>query len=99
MIFKLMVIRLNSLCIAGLNIPSMQAVGWEGVFGFSILSVLLVIFYWVPAPAHFGNNPRGTVEDAIDGLIQIGTFHRLQFPICLLHFRTEFRFSHIVMYF
>ncbi|CAH2035358.1 unnamed protein product, partial [Iphiclides podalirius] len=58
--------------VAGLNIPSMQAVGWEGIFGFSILSALLVIFYWVPAPSHFGNNPRGTVEDAIDGLIQIG---------------------------
>ncbi|CAK1588263.1 unnamed protein product [Parnassius mnemosyne] len=58
--------------VAGLNIPSMQAVGWEGIFGFSVLSLLLVIFYWVPAPSHFGNNPRGTVEDAIDGLIQIG---------------------------
>ncbi|XP_013161425.1 PREDICTED: solute carrier family 35 member F6 [Papilio xuthus] len=58
--------------VTGLNIPSMQAVGWEGIFGFSVLSGLLVIFYWVPAPSHFGNNPRGTVEDAIDGLIQIG---------------------------
>ncbi|XP_075990720.1 transport and golgi organization 9 [Anticarsia gemmatalis] len=58
--------------VAGLNIPSMQAVGWEGVFGFSVLSFLLVIFYWIPAPPHFDNNARGTVEDAIDGLIQIG---------------------------
>ncbi|CAH0578394.1 unnamed protein product [Chrysodeixis includens] len=57
--------------VAGLNIPSMQAVGWEGVFGFTVLSGLLVVFYWTPAPPHFGNNPRGTVEDAIDGLIQI----------------------------
>ncbi|KAG6452494.1 solute carrier family 35 member F6 [Manduca sexta] len=55
-----------------LNIPPLQAVGWEGVFGFSMLSVLLVIFYWVPAPPHFDNNPRGTVEDIVDGLIQIG---------------------------
>lgn len=57
--------------VAGLNIPPLQAVGWEGVFGFSVLSVLLVIFYWIPAPPHFGNNARGTVEDAIDGLVQI----------------------------
>lgn len=58
--------------VAGLNIPPLQAVGWEGVFGFSTLSGLLVIFYWIPAPPHFGNNARGTVEDAIDGLVQIG---------------------------
>lgn len=58
--------------VTGLNIPPLQAVGWEGVFGFSVLSVLLVIFYWIPAPPHFGNNARGTLEDAIDGLVQIG---------------------------
>ncbi|CAH0703742.1 unnamed protein product [Spodoptera exigua] len=58
--------------VAGLNIPPLQAVGWEGVFGFSVLSSLLVVFYWTPAPPHFGNNARGTVEDAIDGLVQIG---------------------------
>lgn len=58
--------------VAGLNIPPMQAVGWEGVFGFSVLSLLLVVFYWIPAPPHFDNNARGTIEDAIDGLVQIG---------------------------
>ncbi|CAH2985481.1 unnamed protein product [Chilo suppressalis] len=58
--------------VAGLNIPPLQAVGWEGVFGFSVLSCLLVVFYWIPAPPHFGNNARGTIEDAIDGLVQIG---------------------------
>ncbi|KAI8430618.1 hypothetical protein MSG28_000829 [Choristoneura fumiferana] len=57
--------------VQGLNIPPLQAVGWEGVFGFSALSVLLVVFYWTPAPPHFGHNARGTVEDAIDGLVQI----------------------------
>ncbi|XP_021184844.2 solute carrier family 35 member F6 [Helicoverpa armigera] len=58
--------------VAGQNIPPLQAVGWEGVFGFSVLSGLLVIFYWTPAPPHFGNNARGTVEDVVDGLVQIG---------------------------
>ncbi|XP_023944465.2 solute carrier family 35 member F6 [Bicyclus anynana] len=57
--------------VSGLNIPALQAVGWEGVFGFSVLSLLLVVFYWVPAPPHFDSNPRGTVEDVIDGLVQI----------------------------
>lgn len=50
----------------------MQAVGLEGAFGFSVLSVLLVVFYFTPAPPHFGHNPRGAIEDAIDGLVQIG---------------------------
>ncbi|OWR41967.1 solute carrier family 35 member F6 [Danaus plexippus] len=58
--------------VSGLNIPPLQAVGWEGVFGFSMLSVLLVIFYFIPAPPHFDNNARHTVEDFIDGLVQIG---------------------------
>ncbi|XP_048004805.1 uncharacterized protein LOC125240776 isoform X1 [Leguminivora glycinivorella] len=58
--------------VRGLNIPPLQAVGWEGVFGFSVLSALLVVFYWTPAPPHFGHNARGTVEDAVDGLVQIG---------------------------
>ncbi|CAH2103123.1 unnamed protein product [Euphydryas editha] len=58
--------------VSGLNIPPLQAVGWEGVFGFSVLSVLLVIFYWIPAPPHFDHNARGTVEDVVDGLVQIG---------------------------
>lgn len=58
--------------VSGLNIAPLQAVGWEGVFGFTVLSFLLVIFYWVPAPPHFGNNPRGAVEDVVDGLIMIG---------------------------
>ncbi|XP_053624043.1 solute carrier family 35 member F6 [Plodia interpunctella] len=58
--------------VSGLNIPPLQAVGWEGVFGFSVLSCLLVVFYWIPAPPHFGHNARNTVEDAVDGLVQIG---------------------------
>ncbi|XP_072931280.1 solute carrier family 35 member F6 [Epargyreus clarus] len=58
--------------VTSLNIAPMQAVGWEGVFGFSVLSVLLFIFYWVPAPPHFGHNPRGVLEDVIDGFVQIG---------------------------
>lgn len=57
--------------VAGMNIPPLQAVGWEGVFGFSVLSVLLVIFYYIPAPAHFDHNARHTVEDFVDGLVQI----------------------------
>lgn len=60
----------------GMDIPPLQAVGWEGVFGFFTLAVLHVIFYYIPAPRSFNNNPRGTVEDAIDGLIQVGQYEQ-----------------------
>ena len=35
------------------------------------LGLLLIPMYYIPAPG-FGNNPRGVLEDAIDGLYQIG---------------------------
>ncbi|XP_047525004.1 solute carrier family 35 member F6 [Pieris napi] len=58
--------------ISDLDIPPLQAVGWEGIFGFSMMSLLLFVFYWVPPLPHFGYRPNGTIGDAIDGLVQIG---------------------------
>lgn len=52
--------------VAGLDIPALQAVGWEGFFGFFVLSFLLIPMYFIPVPARFSNNPRGVAEDAID---------------------------------
>ncbi|CAH4038835.1 unnamed protein product [Pieris brassicae] len=63
--------------LSDLDIPPLQAVGWEGIFGFSMLSILLFIFYWVPAPHLLGHGPNGTIGDAIDGLVQIGNNHLL----------------------
>ena len=34
--------------IGGFNMPALQVVGMEGVFGFSMLSCVLVILYFVP---------------------------------------------------
>lgn len=58
--------------ISGLDIPALQAAGWEGVFGFCTLVVLLIPLNFIPAPSHFDNNARGTIEDPIDGLVQMG---------------------------
>jgi drug/metabolite transporter (DMT)-like permease len=52
--------------VAGLDIPALQAVGWEGFFGFAVLSILLVPMYFIHVPEKFSNNPRGVMEDAID---------------------------------
>ena len=40
------------------NVPALQAVGWEGVFGFTTLSVLLIPFYFIWVGPEFGQNPR-----------------------------------------
>lgn len=57
--------------IAKYNVPALQAVGWEGTFGFVTLSGLLIPMYFIPVGPKFGNNPRHVLEDAWDGLYQL----------------------------
>ncbi|XP_018015720.1 solute carrier family 35 member F6 isoform X2 [Hyalella azteca] len=52
------------------TVPALLAVGWEGLFGFITLTILLVPFYYIPA-GMFSGNPRGTLEDPIDAFIQL----------------------------
>ena len=54
------------------NVPALQAVGWEGIFGFCTLAILLVPMYFIPVTHPFGNPPRFVLEDALDGLSQLG---------------------------
>jgi len=49
----------------------LQAVGWEGVFGFSVLGFLLIPMYFTPLPRPFGVGPRGVMEDALDAFVQL----------------------------
>lgn len=53
------------------NVPALQAVGWEGTWGFLCLATLLIPFYFIPDPFGQKNNPRGVLEDAYDGLYQL----------------------------
>ncbi|KAL3270890.1 hypothetical protein HHI36_021404 [Cryptolaemus montrouzieri] len=54
------------------NIPPLQAAGWEGIFGFSTLSVLMIPMYFIYVGKLFANNSRGTLEDVLDAFVQIG---------------------------
>lgn len=54
------------------KVAPLQAVGWEGFFGFLVLGVLLVPMYFIPTGNAIFQNPGGQMEDAIDGFIQIG---------------------------
>ncbi|CAM6032148.1 unnamed protein product, partial [Sphagnum compactum] len=58
--------------VSGSNVSPLQAVGWEGLFGFTILSLLLIPMYYIPTGNLIFQNPDGQMEDAIDGFYQIG---------------------------
>lgn len=59
--------------IDGYDIPPLQVVGWEGIFGFCTLSIVLGIMYTVSAPPAFCSNPPNCdhFEDAYDAFVQM----------------------------
>lgn len=53
------------------DINPLQAVGWEGVFGFVTLALLHVPMYYLKVPPPFSNNARSTLEDVPDAFVQM----------------------------
>jgi len=53
------------------NVSPLEAVGWEGFFGFTTLLILLVPMYFIKVGHTIFTNPGDRLEDAIDGLYQI----------------------------
>merc|ERR1719322_1820077 len=53
------------------NVPALQAVGWEGTFGFTTLALLLIPFSFIQVGPQFGHGPRHVLEDAYDGCYQL----------------------------
>ena len=56
------------------QVPPLQGIGWEGVFGFSVLIILLVPMYFIPWHLPASGDFWQTVprfEDSIDALLQI----------------------------
>ena len=70
--------------VSGKNIPALQAVGWEGVFGMTILGLLLIPMYYIPAVDGLSEMESGGshFEDAIDGFFQIKNSIQLLLCIC-----------------
>ena len=66
------------------NVPALQAVGWEGTFGFTTLSLLLIPFSFLYVGPSFGHGPRHVLEDAYDGVYQL--YHN---PLLLLAYLGE----------
>lgn len=67
--------------VAGLDIPALQAVGWEGFFGFSTLGALLLPMYFIKVGSPFDNNAHHVLEDLPDALVQIGNNGQLLLAI------------------
>ena len=64
----------EQLFVQGLNVPPLQAVGWEGIFGFCFVGIALVPMYFIPwhlpsGPDFWENHMR--FEDAFDAVWQI----------------------------
>ncbi|XP_053680107.1 solute carrier family 35 member F6 [Anopheles nili] len=68
--------------VTALNIPALQAVGWEGFFGFSVLGTLLLPMYFIHVMYPFNSNAHGVLEDLPDALAQLGNNYQLIMAIC-----------------
>ncbi|UYV74343.1 SLC35F6 [Cordylochernes scorpioides] len=53
------------------RVAPLQAVGLEGTFGVLVLGLLLIPMYYIPVGNMIFHNPKGNLEDAIDGFVQI----------------------------
>uniref|UniRef100_A0A182KBX5 MMS19 nucleotide excision repair protein n=1 Tax=Anopheles christyi TaxID=43041 RepID=A0A182KBX5_9DIPT len=63
--------------VTALNIPALQAVGWEGFFGFSVLGSLLLPMYFIHVMYPFNSNAHGVLEDLPDALAQMVNNYQL----------------------
>ncbi|KAL0277192.1 UNVERIFIED_CONTAM: hypothetical protein PYX00_004557 [Menopon gallinae] len=75
-------IVLEEYFVAGQDIPPLQAVGWEGTFGFSVLGMLLVPLSYIHVGRPFSTSPGGALEDVQDALVQMQNNHLL--IICII---------------
>lgn len=74
-----------------LDIPPLQTVGWEGVFGFIVMTILLFPLYFIPLPSKLhGQTPLNNLEDALDAFVQVGNRPLLLLPIFLFLFSIAF---------
>jgi len=58
------------------KVHPLAVVGWEGWFGFFVLSFLLIPFYYIKAPS-LSSLPEHRLEDPIDGFIQMGNDYKI----------------------
>lgn len=63
--------------VGGNDIPALQAIGWEGVFGLFALLLVMIPLNYIKVVPPFADNSRGTLEATIDAFVQIGNSNQL----------------------
>lgn len=74
------VLYLTELLYCIMNVVTEHYGNCTGIFGFTVITILLVPFYWIPGGI-FSSNPRGVLEDIPDAFTQIGNNPMLLLPI------------------
>ncbi|KOC69414.1 Transmembrane protein C2orf18 like protein, partial [Habropoda laboriosa] len=72
------------------NISALEVTGWEGVFGFICICILMIPLNFIHAPPPFADNSRGTLEATKDAFIQIGNSSHLLMAIIGISFSIAF---------
>ena len=57
------------------NAHPLLAVAWEGTWGFTVLSILLVPFGYWHVSEEWAHGPTGLFEDSIDAFVQVVSQH------------------------
>lgn len=76
--------------VARQNIPALQAVGWEGIFGFVSICLIMIPLNFIHAQPPFADNSRGTLEATRDAFVQIGNSGHLFMAIVGISFSIAF---------
>ncbi|XP_031848551.1 transport and golgi organization 9 [Nomia melanderi] len=76
--------------VVGENIPALQAVGWEGIFGFIAVCIIMIPLNFIHAPPPFADNSQGTLEATKDAFVQIGNSGHLLTAILGITFSIAF---------
>eukprot|EP00049_Salpingoeca_infusionum_P005736 m.96216 g.96216 ORF g.96216 m.96216 type:complete len:385 (+) comp13070_c0_seq1:264-1418(+) len=59
------------------EVPPLQVVGWEGIFGMLVMSVLCLVFFYTPGP-----RAGHTFENINDAMLQIANSTQITLAIC-----------------
>lgn len=72
------------------DIPALQAIGWEGIFGFVGISIAMIPLNYIVAPPPFADNSRGTLEASMEALIEILDNNKLLIAVIGISFSIAF---------
>lgn len=72
------------------DIPALQAIGWEGIFGFIGISIAMIPLNYITALPPFADNSRGTLEASEEALVEIGSNGNLLIAVIGIAFSIAF---------